>query len=206
MQQHENPVLPPAGDEGHVQLWQRRDGQVPHWLNIATKSPQPLAAAPVLGRGGILADAMGLGKTLTILALVIASRQESSPGYCGATLIGESLALLQSNDSLQCSPVCPLSVLSNWENQITEHTAKGHLKLVIFHGDGRQERHSTLESADIVVTTYNVLSAELNGSGAGPAGKKKGKGKAARLLDINWKRVVLDEGHTIRNPKAAMSR
>ena len=35
-----------------------------------------------------MADAMGLGKTLTVLALVIASRKEPAPGYCGATLIG----------------------------------------------------------------------------------------------------------------------
>ena len=86
MQQHENPSLP-TGDE-HVQLWQRKDGQVPHWLNIATKSPQPISQSPILGRGGIMADAMGLGKTLTVLALIIASKAEPSPGYCGATLIG----------------------------------------------------------------------------------------------------------------------
>jgi len=41
------------------------------------------------GRGGILADAMGLGKTLTLLCLIIASKAEATPGFCGATLIGE---------------------------------------------------------------------------------------------------------------------
>jgi SWI/SNF-related matrix-associated actin-dependent regulator of chromatin subfamily A3 len=99
-----------------------------------------------------------------------------------------------------------LSVLSNWENQISEHTPSGLLKSVVFHGEGRQERQSVLENADIVVTTFNVLSSELSGSSGPSAGKKKAKGKLGRLLDINWKRVVLDEGHTIRNPKAAMSR
>lgn len=97
-------------------------------------------------------------------------------------------------------------MLSNWENQIAEHTPAGLLKTVVFHGDGRQERQSTLENADIVVTTYNVLSSELSGGNGPSARKKKVKGQAARLLDINWKRVVLDEGHTIRNPKATMSR
>lgn len=53
-----------------------------------------------------------------------------------------------------------------------------------------------LEKLDIVVTTYNVLSSE---AGAGPAAKKKGKNKVAKLSDIKWKRIVLDEGHTIRN-------
>jgi hypothetical protein len=53
-----------------------------------------------------------------------------------------------------------------------------------------------------VFTTYDVVSAEFAASN----GKKKGKGKAGNLLETKWKRVVLDEGHTIRNPKAAKTR
>ena len=36
-----------------------------------------------------MADAMGLGKTLTILALIIADKLISVPEYCNATLIGK---------------------------------------------------------------------------------------------------------------------
>ena len=100
--------------------------------------------------------------------------------------------------------VCPLSVLSNWETQIREHTQPGQLKNIVFHGDGRQESQSVLENVDVVITTYNVLSAEF-GSGRAPASKKKGKSRQGRLLETRWKRVVLDEGHTIRNAKAGLS-
>ena len=92
-------------------------------------------------------------------------------------------------------------MLSNWETQISEHTQPGVLKLIVFHGDGRQESQSALEEADVVVTTYNVLSSELSKK-VGPISKKKGRGSKGSLLDTNWKRVVLDEGQTIRNAKA----
>jgi SWI/SNF-related matrix-associated actin-dependent regulator of chromatin subfamily A3 len=90
MQSRENPVLPQEDGE-QVQLWQRKKGAVPHWLNMATKTPQAITSPPVLGRGGIMADAMGLGKTLTVLSLIIAGKQEKTDGFCKSTLIGAML-------------------------------------------------------------------------------------------------------------------
>ena len=64
MTTQENPQLPAAG-ESAVQFWiqQKVDpkkGGADYWLNVATKTPQK--EAPHLGRGGILADGMGLGE------------------------------------------------------------------------------------------------------------------------------------------------
>lgn len=69
------------------------------------------------------------------------------------------------------------------------------LKSIIFYGDNRVARQTELDSADIVVTTYETLTSEVSIG-------KKGNSKVGRLLNTKWKRVVLDEGHTIRNPKA----
>lgn len=87
MQQKEAPVLP-TGDE-HVQLWQRKSTPMPHWLNRATLTPQAINNPPELGKGGIMADSMGLGKTLTILALILATKGDKPASYCDATLIGK---------------------------------------------------------------------------------------------------------------------
>jgi SWI/SNF-related matrix-associated actin-dependent regulator of chromatin subfamily A3 len=58
-------------------------------LNVATRTPQ--SETPTLGRGGIIADGMGLGKTLTVLALVLASlKEKEGPGISNSTLIGMS--------------------------------------------------------------------------------------------------------------------
>lgn len=98
--------------------------------------------------------------------------------------------------------MCPLSVLSNWETQLEEHVKPGQLRSVTFYGEGRNTKQADLENTDLVFTTYDVLSAEFTAS----KGKRKGKGKLGKLLETDWKRVVLDEGHTIRNPKAVKTK
>jgi SWI/SNF-related matrix-associated actin-dependent regulator of chromatin subfamily A3 len=60
---HEDPKLPKTPEDTAVQFWTRQKGSgkgaSDYWLNVATKTPQ--AETPVLGRGGIVADGMGLG-------------------------------------------------------------------------------------------------------------------------------------------------
>ena len=90
MLSHENPKLPATPEDPAVQFWTKQKGQTPggdYWLNVATCSPQ--STEPVLGRGGILADGMGLGKTLTTLSLILATQKDKPTGdYSNATLIG----------------------------------------------------------------------------------------------------------------------
>lgn len=63
MIERENPKLPTKISDPAVQFWVKQAPQTPrgkeHWLNVATRSPQ--VETPILGRGGILADGMGLG-------------------------------------------------------------------------------------------------------------------------------------------------
>ena len=42
----------------------------------------------MLGRGALCADSMGLGKTLTMLALVLATKSDIPLDHSNATLIG----------------------------------------------------------------------------------------------------------------------
>lgn len=91
MIQHEHCKLPSKAGDDAVQFWTRqkgKDSQPDYWLNVATKTPQ--SEKPVLGRGGIVADGMGLGKTLTTLALVLATMKDRvGKEYSGGTLVGE---------------------------------------------------------------------------------------------------------------------
>uniref|UniRef100_A0A4W6E0A2 Helicase like transcription factor n=1 Tax=Lates calcarifer TaxID=8187 RepID=A0A4W6E0A2_LATCA len=89
--------------------------------------------------------------------------------------------------------ICPLSVLSNWLDQFEQHVcANVKLNVYLYYGSERNRSKKFLSSQDVVITTYNVLSADF--------------GNKSPLHGINWLRVVLDEGHIIRNPNAQMSK
>lgn len=127
-------------------------------------------------RGGILADDMGLGKTLQMISLVAStSRAAGFPpqgGFSCATLI-----------------VCPLSVITNWQNQFYTHVQSGRLTLCTYHGPDRHEI-GNLSRYDVVITTYNIVSTEYREvKDGGP------------LFGMKWRRIVLDEAHIIRDKK-----
>ncbi|XP_070776033.1 helicase-like transcription factor [Enoplosus armatus] len=89
--------------------------------------------------------------------------------------------------------ISPLSVLSNWLDQFEQHVrANVKLNVYLYYGSERNRSKKFLSSQDVVITTYNVLSADF--------------GNKSPLHGINWLRVVLDEGHIIRNPNAQMSK
>lgn len=160
MMSKEKPQFPLRGSSDSVQLWKRnaRGDYVNVASNFTVKQP------PGLVSGGILADDMGLGKTLQVISVILA---DSS----GSTLI-----------------VAPVSVMSNWEQQVQRHVLAEHApRVLIYHGSSRQ---ANLTEYDIVVTSYGTLSSEVN---RGP------------LYSTNWRRVVLDEGHTIRNSKTKVA-
>ncbi|XP_017949929.1 helicase-like transcription factor isoform X4 [Xenopus tropicalis] len=87
--------------------------------------------------------------------------------------------------------ICPLSVLSNWIDQFEQHIKpEVHLNIYIYYGPERTKDPKVLSDQDVVVTTYSVLSSDYGSRSESP------------LHKVKWLRVVLDEGHTIRNPNA----
>ena len=76
----EHPKLPSGVLDAPVQFWTRQaaagGGGSEYWLNVATRTPQK--EEPVLGRGGIMADGMGLGKLfMSNLELTLPVRQNT---------------------------------------------------------------------------------------------------------------------------------
>ncbi|KAK2606109.1 hypothetical protein QQS21_003504 [Conoideocrella luteorostrata] len=167
MTSKESPVLPTKGSDSFVQLW-KHDNKG-YYKNIATGFVT--TTQPDLFAGGILADDMGLGKTLQIISLILS-------GGPGTTLI-----------------VAPVSVMSNWKQQIERHVKPECAPSVfIYHGDKKQTARELMEF-DVVITTYGKLARERDD-------------KIRQVLlspGIEWKRVVLDEGHIIRNAKTKVA-
>uniref|UniRef100_A0A673CDH0 Helicase-like transcription factor n=1 Tax=Sphaeramia orbicularis TaxID=375764 RepID=A0A673CDH0_9TELE len=161
-------------------------------------------------RGGILADDMGLGKTLTTIALILTNFHNGKPlpvemsvsvnnmkqCKCGEYTNQNASSITESPEDLSARTtliICPLSVLSNWLDQFEQHVhANVKLNVYLYYGSERNRSKKFLSSQDVVITTYNVLSADFENK--------------SPLHGIHWLRVVLDEGHTIRNPNAQMSK
>lgn len=97
--------------------------------------------------------------------------------------------------------VCPVSVLSNWTDQISQFVAPGVLSVELYHGS---DRYSILPqvkagNVDVLLVSFNTLAADYDSYGKGEPKKKKAKRES--IFDIDFHRIVLDEAHIIRNSK-----
>ena len=179
----EDPQPPPPASKNAVQLWKRNDQHGNMFTNIATNFTTKDALK--LASGGILADDMGLGKTLEMIALLVADNEKTGK-KTGTTLI-----------------VAPLSVMSNWSSQITHHVHKTHaLNVYTYHGAGRVSmKAADFSQYDVVITTYQTLASDYMPKAKGGSNKApESKLRSSGLYSMEWRRVVLDEGHTVRNP------
>ena len=84
--------------------------------------------------------------------------------------------------------VCPTSLISHWVDQLDSHLHRAvNIKVKVHHGSSKALTGADLETFDVVITTYGVLGNEFGVETHSP------------LLRAKWLRVVLDEGHMIKN-------
>jgi SWI/SNF-related matrix-associated actin-dependent regulator of chromatin subfamily A3 len=128
-----------------------------------------------------------LGKTIQTIALILANPP----------------AVTETNRTTLI--VCPLSVIQSWQSQITQHVKPRTLKVAVYQGPSRYDllEESAAEGPwDVLIAPYGTVRADfemetLKGKGA----KKKAK-TGPSIYSKTFHRVVLDEAHQIRNPKA----
>lgn len=147
--------------------------------------------------GGLLADMMGLGKTLSILSLVMATLPQSQtwekqpPHHA---LVRDIPGIRNTKTTLLVSP---LSAVHNWVSQIKEHLKDDAISYYVFHGPSRTKIVEELSQYDLIITTYSTISSELRGRGSKPVNSP--------LIKMNMFRIVLDEAHVIREQSAQQS-
>ena len=182
----ERPEPPSPSSQDVVQLWKRSAKDNSLFTNIATNFSA--RQDPSLASGGILADDMGLGKTVQVISLIVADKAQQQS--------------LGTNTTRPTLIISPLTVMSNWTGQIELHVSKERpLKVLVHHGASRIKSAEDVKDVDVVVTTYGTVTTDQFGSKSSK--KKKGASSSAfGLSSINWRRIVLDEGHEIRNPSS----
>ncbi|XP_011503442.1 PREDICTED: SWI/SNF-related matrix-associated actin-dependent regulator of chromatin subfamily A containing DEAD/H box 1 homolog [Ceratosolen solmsi marchali] len=123
---------------------------------------------------GILADEMGLGKTVQIIAFL--------------TYLDES-GLINETDGPHLI-IVPSSTIENWSNEFNHWSP--NLKVVKYYGSQEERRQmrfgwrsGDLDNIDIILTTYNLISATPE------------ERRLFRVLPLKY--VIFDEAHMLKN-------
>ncbi|RWA06777.1 hypothetical protein EKO27_g8325 [Xylaria grammica] len=170
-------------DQKYIDIWEAR--HTDHGTYFINKvSNTYLTEEPPQFCGGIIADTMGLGKTLTMIALV-ASDLDSPRGERMATF-----------DRLPGAPevetsliIIPPPLLDTWEEQLSEHVFENRLKWRRHHAKNKIAGLDELRAQHIVLTTYHTVSAEWKGAK---------DGNNSFLFSFHWKRIILDEASLLK--------
>lgn len=131
--------------------------------------------------GGILGDEMGMGKTIQVIAFLAAVHVSKIRNkHTGIPGLGPSLI------------VCPVTVMHQWVSEF--HKWYPPIRVAVLHGTGSfggsktQLIREMVRSHGIIITSYSSLVSHLE-----------------MLMVTKWHYVILDEGHTIRNPDSQVT-
>ncbi|KAE8148373.1 SNF2 family N-terminal domain-containing protein [Aspergillus avenaceus] len=203
MTEKEQPRRFGPSEEDNNSLWrlQYRANGAKRYREII--SGTVLEQEPPQSLGGLLADMMGLGKTLSILSLVASSLAEAREWEAkipDSDLVSRLPGIRNTRTTLL---VAPLSAVNNWTSQVKEHLKEEAISYYVFHGQSRTTEVEELSKYDLIITTYSIVLSEL--SGRGSKGSKGSKRDGSPLAKMNMFRIVLDEAHTIREQNAAQT-
>ncbi|RAH43967.1 putative SNF2 family helicase [Aspergillus brunneoviolaceus CBS 621.78] len=153
--------------------------------------------------GGFLSDFMGLGKTIQALANIVDGRPSDPDDPIKTTLI-----------------VVPSHLVSHWKNQIIRHCDGIKLKEIVNYCAGHRldtlDIVGSLQEYSVIITTYDEVRRSYPQSCKPPAGTgtedeliawwdQHYEEHLGPLHKIKYHRIILDEGHTIRNHGSAVS-
>ncbi|CAK67377.1 unnamed protein product (macronuclear) [Paramecium tetraurelia] len=143
-------------------------------------------------KGGILADAMGLGKTICSIALILLGREmkQQQLNDINSEPLGKKVKL--DKEAGNTLLVVELSVFEHWIEEIERHTKLNKLEVYQYYKPQSRVKEIKLEVYDIVITTYGVL--------------KKDFTKNGLLYMYEWERIILDEAHVIKSKSTACAK
>ena len=106
-------------------------------------------------RGGILADEMGMGKTIQCIAMLLAQKEKWMKRRAD---VGE---MVTADDRPPPTLiVVPTSALVQWEQEIKTCVDEGSLKVLVYYANRAGVVDGDFKGYDVVLTTYPVIEAD----------------------------------------------
>lgn len=149
-------------------------------------------------KGGILAEEMGLGKTVEMIGLICAHKRDPSQKHTSPDQLPQSSATLI---------ITPPAILQQWKTEL--QSLAPNLTVLVYEGlkidQGKGNQDELLMRCmqhDVVLTTYNVLAKEIHYAEAPDRNlrhDKKYEKKLSPLTQTVWWRVVLDEAQMVES-------
>ncbi|KAK5167617.1 DNA helicase rad5 [Saxophila tyrrhenica] len=171
--------------------------------------------------GGVLADEMGLGKTIEMLSLIhshISPEQEAAMASASAKKadgVNSLPRLSKGSSSIEPAPattlvVAPMSLLAQWASEAEKASSAGSLKVLVYYGTEKNIDLKTIccasnaaSAPNVVITSYGVVLSESNSVASAHGGNK---GASSGLFSLDYWRIILDEGHMIKNRQSKTAR
>ncbi|KAJ8603869.1 hypothetical protein MRB53_042044 [Persea americana] len=163
--------------------------------------------------GGILAEEMGLGKTIEVLALI---STHIRPDH-SSTKIYDIASAMDVRPSKATLIITPASILTQWKNELAQHAPK--LKVYHYEGISTNKKKQPSEKMlidtmchdyDVVLTTYHTLGKEVYFATDPPDRSRRRPvptdRKKSPLIQIQWWRICLDEAQMVESGVTAAAR
>ncbi|KAK8117932.1 DNA repair protein rad-5 [Apiospora kogelbergensis] len=166
--------------------------------------------------GGILADEMGLGKTIQMLSLIHTHKSEAVAAAAANPIgsVNQLSRVSNKTSNVVAAPkttlvIAPMSLLAQWQSEAEAASKEGTLKSMVYYGTEKVGDLQTMcseaniaSAPDVIITSYGVVLSEFNQISK----KNPYRGLHTGLFSLNFFRVILDEGHNIKNRQSKTSK
>jgi E3 ubiquitin-protein ligase SHPRH len=173
--------------------------------HVVTRNVEPWRDLEYSTKGGILAEEMGLGKTVETISLILLHRRKIDSQTVFDPYISQQVRTTGAT-----LIVTPETLKKQWISEITKHSPT--LRIMLYEGRARhleteEDLIQKMLDNDVVVTTYNVLRTEVHFARPEPERSRRHERTHARasspLVKLSWWRVCLDEAQQIESGVSA---
>ena len=157
----------------------------------------------------LISSEMGLGKTIEMLSLMHSHKSEVAMHALetGPSSVNNLPRLPKNSSSVESAPcttlvVAPMSLLAQWESEAVKASKPGTLKTLLYYGADKAAHLQSLcceanagSAPNLVITSYGVILSEFNQVAA----RGGDRGSHGGLFSLEFFRIILDEGHFVKN-------